>query len=60
MELRPHPGGSCRRRAGNRRLTGLAALFGADSIWYAMPVTELVTAVYVAASMKKYTARLPE
>ena len=25
VELRPHPGGSCRRRAGNRGLTGLAA-----------------------------------
>ena len=34
--------------------------FGADALWYAMPVTELVTAVYVAVSMKKYTGRLPE
>ena len=33
---------------------------GADALWYAMPVTELVTAVYVAVSMKKYTGRLPE
>ncbi len=38
----------------------LPPLFGADSLWYAMPVTELLTAVYVAASMKKYTGRLPE
>lgn len=35
-------------------------LFGADALWYAMPVTELVTAVHVAVSMKKYTGRLPE
>lgn len=38
----------------------LPPLLGADALWYAMPLTELVTAVYVAASMKKYTARLPE
>lgn len=38
----------------------LPPLFGADALWYAMPVTELVTAVYVAVSMKKYTGRLPE
>ena len=38
----------------------LPPLFGADALWYAMPITELVTAVYVAASMKKYTGRLPE
>ena len=31
-----------------------------DALWYAMPLTELVTAVYVAASMKKYTGSLPE
>lgn len=38
----------------------LPPLFGADALWYAMPLTELVTAVYVAASMKKYTGSLPE
>ncbi len=32
----------------------------AESIWYAMPITELVTAFYVVYSMKKYTNRLPE
>ena len=32
----------------------------AESIWYAMPITELVTAFYVVYSMKKYTKRLPE
>lgn len=37
----------------------LPAAFGADAIWYAMPLTELATAVYVAAAMKKYTGRLP-
>ena len=37
----------------------LPPLSGADALWYAMPLTELVTAVYVAASMKKYTGSLP-
>ena len=32
----------------------------AESIWYAMPITELVTALYVVYSMKKYTKHLPE
>ena len=32
----------------------------AESIWYAMPITELITAFYVVYSMKKYTKRLPE
>lgn len=32
---------------------------GADSIWFAMPVTELVTAIYAVAAMRKYTHALP-
>ena len=31
---------------------------GADSLWFAMPITELVTAVYAAACIRRYTARL--
>ena len=38
----------------------LPALVSADAIWFAMPVTELLVAVYAAAAMKKYTAALPE
>ena len=37
----------------------LPLLFNASSIWYAMPITELITACYVCAAMKKYTNRLP-
>lgn len=33
----------------------LPAVAGADSIWFAMPVTEAVTAVYVAFMMLRYT-----
>ena len=33
---------------------------GADSLWLAMPITELVVAVYVAANIRKYTKALPE
>ena len=36
----------------------LPLVAGPDSLWFAMPVTELVTAVYAAASIRKYTARL--
>ena len=37
----------------------LPLIAGADSIWLAMPVTELVTAFYAAAHIKKDTAALP-
>ena len=37
----------------------LPLIAGADSIWLAMPVTELVTAFYAAAHIKKDTATLP-
>ena len=33
---------------------------GPDALWLAMPITELVVAVYVAASIRKYTKALPE
>ena len=38
----------------------LPALVSADAIWFAMPITELLVAVYAAAAMKKYTSALPE
>ena len=37
----------------------LPVVFPAESLWLAMPVTELVTAVYVAAAMYRYTRALP-
>ena len=36
----------------------LPLLAGTDSLWFAMPITELVTAVYAAACIRRYTARL--
>ena len=36
----------------------LPAVFGGDMIWFAMPVTELVVAVYVICEMIKYTKQL--
>ena len=36
----------------------LPLLAGADSLWFAMAITELVTAVYAAACIRRYTARL--
>ena len=36
----------------------LPALAGPDSLWFAMPVTELLTAVYTALAIRKYTKRL--
>lgn len=38
----------------------LPALTGADAIWFAMPLTELIVAVYVAIKMKRYTKQLPK
>ena len=37
----------------------LPALAGADAIWFAMPITELLTAVYVVVNMRRYTKQLP-
>ena len=36
----------------------LPLLAGADPLWFAMPITELVTAGYAAACIRRYTARL--
>ena len=41
-------------------ILALPLFAGADSLWFAMPITELVTAVYAAACIKKDTAVLPE
>ena len=38
----------------------LPALAGPSSLWLAMPVTELLVAVYAAARIKGYTAALPD
>lgn len=37
----------------------LPAVTTPSSIWFAMPITELIIAVYVAARMVRYTRRLP-
>jgi len=37
----------------------LPVTLGADSLWLAMPITELVVAVYVAVSIRRYTKALP-
>ena len=36
----------------------LPVLTGADSLWFAMPVTEFVVAVYAAVTVRKYTKAL--
>lgn len=36
----------------------LPALFGAEALWFAMPITEMVTAVIVAVLMRRYNKRL--
>ena len=38
----------------------LPTLAGPDSIWFAMPITELVVAVYAVAAMRRATAALPQ
>ena len=40
-------------------ITTLPLLVGASAIWFAMPITELLTAVYAAGMMRKYTKMLP-
>ena len=37
----------------------LPVLTGADSLWFAMPVTELMVATYAAATIRRYTRALP-
>ena len=36
----------------------LPVTLGADTIWFAMPITELVVAVYAALAMRNYTKKL--
>lgn len=38
----------------------LPVLTGADSLWLAMPVTELLIMIYTAILIQKYTNVLPE
>ncbi len=38
----------------------LPAMAGADAIWFSMPLTELIIAIYVTVMMATYTRRLPE
>ncbi len=38
----------------------LPAVAGADAIWFAMPITECLIAVYVVRTMVQYTRQLPE
>ena len=38
----------------------LPTLVGAVSLWFAMPVTELLTALYTAAAIRRYTGALPD
>ena len=40
-------------------IMALPTALGADSLWLAMPITELVVAVYAAAAVKRYTKALP-
>lgn len=37
----------------------LPLALGADALWLAMPITEVLTAVYVVAQMMRYTKELP-
>ena len=37
----------------------LPALVNADSLWFAMPITELLVMIYAAVTIQKYTKTLP-
>ena len=39
-------------------ILALPAVVSADALWFAMPITELVTAVYTAGAIRKYTKAL--
>ena len=39
-------------------ILALPVLFAADSIWLAMPITELIVMVYAAVMIRKYTKEL--
>lgn len=38
----------------------LPVLTGADSLWFAMPITELLVMFYAASTIRKYTKALPQ
>ena len=38
----------------------LPAVAGANAVWFAMPLTELLVAIYVVIKMKEYTKQLPK
>ena len=38
----------------------LPAVAGADAIWLAMPITELLTATYAVCVIMRYTKQLPQ
>lgn len=40
-------------------ILALPVVLGADALWLAMPITELLVAIYTVAAMKKYTKTLP-
>lgn len=39
--------------------TLISCIFGADTLWFAMPITELLAFFYAAFSMKRGTKELP-
>lgn len=41
-------------------ITVLPAIAGANAIWFSMPLTELIVAVYVIIMIAKYTRQLPK
>ena len=41
-------------------ILGLPALAGADSLWSAIPITELLVVIYAAGALRKYTRMLAE
>ncbi|MFR5854196.1 MAG: hypothetical protein ACLUE8_07650 [Lachnospiraceae bacterium] len=41
-------------------ILGLPALAGADSLWSAIPITELLVVIYAAGVMRKYMRMLAE
>ena len=38
----------------------LPSLVGTDSLWFAMPITELLAAVYAALAIRSFTVALPK
>lgn len=42
------------------RILVLPAVTGAQLLWFAMPITELLTMFCAASAIRKYTAALPD